>query len=134
MTKEEVFQNLVLSTKDYLLSGRLLDALQAMQSLAMQGGNQTLMQKVQDILADYDRMLDFARQGGTDPLREHQFQHLAQRAVLTLMDLRRDYRLTHGDDLYVRVSKALALSATQAKDGGRRGNCKRNGDPTAAPN
>ncbi len=107
MTKEEVFHSLAISVKDYLLGGQLLDALHALQSMAEIHASATFNATVADILADYNRMLDFARQGGHDPLRQQQYLRLTQRTIAALQELRRDHRTQHSDDLYSQTLRHL---------------------------
>ncbi len=111
MTKEEVFHSLAVSTKDYILNGQLLDALQALQSMAGLNANASLCTASDDIMADYNRMLDFARQGGEDPLRQQQYLRLTQRAIALLQELRRDHRTQHSDDLYTKTLRRVAEGA-----------------------
>ncbi len=111
MTKEEVFQSLATSIKDYILNGQLLDALQAIQSMAEIHANPAFISTADDILADYNRMLDFARQGGNDPLRQQQYLRLTQRTIVLLQELRRDFRIRHSDDLYSQTLRRLTDAA-----------------------
>ncbi len=113
MTKEEVFHSLAVSTKDYILNGQLFDALQALQSMAGLNANASLCTVADDIMADYNRMLDFARQGGNDPLRQQQYLRLTQRTIAALQKLRHDYRIQHSDDLYSKTYRSISDSDSQ---------------------
>ncbi len=107
MTKEEVFHSLAISVKDYLLGGQLLDALHALQSMAEIHASASFNASVADIQADYNRMLDFVRQGGNDPLRQQQYLRLTQRTIAALQELRRDHRTLHSNDLYAQTLRRL---------------------------
>lgn len=109
MTKDEIFQQLAISAKDELLAHHLLDALTQMQRMCEIGAMAHESDAVQDILVDYQRMLDFARQGGSDPLLKEQFLRLLQRALMALQTLRHAYRVRNANDVYAQVHNDPSL-------------------------
>ncbi len=108
MTKDEAFLNLSQTAREYIKQHQLVDALSILSSMAEllpEAGRQK--QCLDDINADYIRLLDFLRQGGKDPERHTQQIKLLQRTIVLLQDLRRHKRLLHGTDYYSKTHQRV---------------------------
>ncbi len=111
MIHDELFSALAKDARKNILEGHLNDAIAALATMATGDNMHNCLSRISDIRADYNRMLDFMRQGGQDDSRHNQQLRLQHLAIAVLQDIRHARRIATSDDIFVRTYNRLAATS-----------------------
>ncbi len=100
MMTKEVFKQIVGEAKDALEHFHLSDALFLMASLLKETDNDDYTREFESIERDYNAMLDFLVNGGTDPGQEEMQSRMVRKTFLLLNKLDTYARIKREDDYY----------------------------------
>ncbi len=114
MTQDELFTALAKDAHDEIIAGHLNDAVVTLTTMASGANMYNCMSRVDTILDDYTRLLDFMQEGGQDPMRSQQQLRLQRLAMSVLQDIRFMHRTAVGNDIFVRTFKRLGGTSVDA--------------------
>lgn len=95
-----------------LRENRLLDALSYVGGMLFNSGNMEQSNELESIKKDYEMMLAFMKQGGSDPQRASIYRNLVNRTFCLLDTASRSYRLQNEKDMYADTFRKSHGTAT----------------------